>query len=141
METSVNYRRGFQRLYILASIVWIVALLFVLPHDRLSFWSVAKKSPLVVDPSQVDDPWNGYDAKKDLGNDPVVPVPPPPPGSIPIGDQKVPDSTSRTQRTMWLASALFGPPALGYAAIFFVIPWVCRGFRPVLQIDTLQGEG
>jgi hypothetical protein len=37
---------------------------------------------------------------------------------------------SRAQKGLWLAGALFGPPVFGYAAIFLVIPWVYRGFRP-----------
>jgi len=30
----------------------------------------------------------------------------------------------------WLAGVLFGPPLFGYAALFFLIPWIYRGFRP-----------
>jgi len=43
---------------------------------------------------------------------------------------QAPFSESRTAKAAWLAGVLFLPPISGYAAIFLLIPWVYRGFRP-----------
>jgi hypothetical protein len=45
-----------------------------------------------------------------------------------------PFSESRMGKATWLTGVLFLPPIFGYTAIFLVIPWIYRGFRPVKQI-------
>jgi hypothetical protein len=51
----------------------------------------------------------------------------------PTRDSFIPDepgfTESRIGKSLWLLSLLFGPPVIGYAAIFLMIPWVYRGFR------------
>lgn len=37
---------------------------------------------------------------------------------------------SWVRKIMWLAGILFLPPVAGYAAMFLIIPWIYRGFRP-----------
>jgi hypothetical protein len=40
---------------------------------------------------------------------------------------------SPVQRYLWLLSLLLGPPAFGYAALFYAAPWICRGFKSPRQ--------
>jgi hypothetical protein len=41
-----------------------------------------------------------------------------------------PQPASRAQKVLWIARVLLIPPTLGYITIFFVSPWIMRGFMP-----------
>ena len=115
----MNYRRGFQRLYALLTVVWIVGVLFV------------------TVPSRPEVP--NYDA---LAEQVRREVPPPPLGAIPIQPQNKPatfehidwPATERAQSIQkweWAAGLSLGPPLTGYLIFFLVGPWIYRGFKSV----------
>ena len=146
----MNYRRGFQRVYAVLTVAWIGVLLLALPADRVKFWQKQQGEASLADvdlgksgiaitapPSTLTDADIAARDKSPTENAPP-PLPkgavPLPPGFTPVpADSFVPDEPaaveSRTQKFLWLASVLFGPPLAGYAAIFMVIPWIFRGFR------------
>jgi hypothetical protein len=39
-------------------------------------------------------------------------------------------------RLMWLLGVAIGPPLVGYALLFLVLPWVFRGFRSAAQLPV-----
>jgi len=139
----MNYRRGFQRLYSALTVAWVVALLFILPTDRVKFWSVAGKGTSApVDLSQYGTVTPAPQSKGGWGANDVALGEANTSNIDKLFDQaeaqeKAEAATrkveTRTQRVIWIAGILFGPPALGYAAFFFVIPWIYRGFQPTKQ--------
>jgi hypothetical protein len=130
----MNYRCGLQRVYAVLTTAWIIALLFILPADRLKFWqadqwetladhavpmSAAAASPQPKSSGQPDIDYDAL-AKRAISETSQVKF-----AATPSSwDQ------SRTHKFLWLMSFLMLPPAVGYAALFLVIPWVYRGFRP-----------
>lgn len=171
-DSAMNYRRGFQRLYAVFTLAWVVVLLFALPADRLKFWriggwDVVSQTPAPAAPPDLSQygtvtpapprftppplsslqPEQQAPAPLPPGAIPIQAAAPLPPGAtlvdpsqvspIPPGyilDQPTPAaqtfSESRTGKVMWLAGILLLPPAVGYATIFLLIPWIYRGFRP-----------
>lgn len=132
-----NYRRGFQRVYAILTVVWFAMLLFMLPAERLEFWKV----PTVALPSDAITVPNPKDS-----------LPPPPPGYTLDEPKKSPDiwdqaaeeyrrahaeskPESRRIKFLWVASVLLLPPLIGYVALFYAVPWIYRGFRPRTQIQ------
>ena len=131
---GMNYRRGLRRAYAVLTATWVAVLLFTLPSDRLKFWSAPPQNVKVTNR---------------FGDEPI---PPPPPSGVRFQEEQHSDSfqeaarsgdwniwtrdgepATRVQKVLWLAGVLFIPPVFGYIAIFFMIPWVYRGFRPSEQ--------
>lgn len=132
---KLNYRRGLQRVYAVASILWIAIMLALSIHDRphrIDYDALAKQARWTeVDPSEVtalpaapprqkvDAPIGRYtDADlapspgEWLKNNPARPLP------------------SESWLPYWTRRAALAvlPPGLGYLFIFWVLPWIWRGF-------------
>jgi hypothetical protein len=145
----MNYRRGFQRIYALLTVGWVAALLFALPPYRLIFWEPPiDYDALAITAGATDD---SYATRV---RDTKAMAVPPPPGYV-LDHSKAwyearekqtgwastddystskqsppgPLGPSRTGKFLWLTALLFGPPALGYFSLFYVGPWIYRGFR------------
>lgn len=144
----MNYRRGFQRIYAVLTVGWIATSLFALPPYRLRFWGPPiDYDPLAIKAGAIDD---SYATR--VRDTKAMAVPPP--GYIldhskawyearekqagwastddystskqsPLG----PLGPSRIGKLLRLVALLLGPPALGYFSLFYVGPWIYRGFR------------
>jgi hypothetical protein len=108
----MNYRRGLQRVYAVLTVVWIAAVLFVIPPDRLRVWSGELES--------IDD-FMAFGRDHPIRNTLFF---------ILVNNFPNPHYDSRLEKCAWLATTLFLPPILGYLLIFYVGPWIYRGFRP-----------
>jgi len=118
----VNYRRGLQRAYAVLAIGWIAAILFVTlsetPSATLSDADIAKLDSQPV-------------VKEEHG-------PPPDPSRWESTQDHLTVVESRPLPTAprnWLriGALSFAPPLVGYAMLFYVIPWVYWGFKPSTQ--------
>jgi hypothetical protein len=137
----MNYRRGLHRLYVVFAAAWFLLVLFMVAAER---WLWA---PWHVLPATWHDQFGGIpvDAPKagDWGAVKEEPIPPPPSGfEKPPSDAldgmlshmpKVKPSARPTRSVLRKAgdvAALSLPlPILGYVLLFWVGPWVYRGFR------------
>ena len=114
MAGPINYRRGFQRVYLVLSALWMILLLTWTIADRpkegdftpppLSSW----KGPPATSGGPID-----YAAMAEEA-------------------QRKADSAEhlQSQKTYWLGSVAVVaiPPLFGYAVLFIVLPWIARGF-------------
>lgn len=127
----MNYRRGFQRVYAVLTVVWIAASLIALPAHRLRFW----EAPSLEGEKIQFEPLPGGMTIDELARKHGSTVEPAG-GTTP--DSFVQDEPTFTRtcigKSLWLAGLLFLPPLAGYATIFLVIPWIYRGFRLGTQI-------
>jgi hypothetical protein len=140
----MSFRRGFQRVYAVLTIAWIACVLFLLPSDRLTFWDAPDDSyaARVRDTKNLENPppqgavldhsnaWHEEKRRLDAEqNAKVAANAGLPPGSTIIGMINSPDPSSRLEKSEWLFGVLLIPPSSGYLLMFFVIPWIYRGFR------------
>jgi hypothetical protein len=113
---TMNYRRGFQRVYAMLAAVWIAAVLFVIPPDRFKVWSVELESPEEFLNFQRDHPTRNMLFFLLVDNFPN------------------PHYSSKVEKSAWLATTLLLPPVFGYFLLFYVGPWIFRGFRSETHI-------
>lgn len=136
----MNYRRGFQRVYAVSTLVWIVGTLLYLPTNRWDFWRKWDAwDKLVAHPcagstcteEELKMPWIAatIDEQAKLATQPkwktfceYITL------SVPV--------ESRLLRFFWLFCLLVLPPVLGYAALFLLVPWIVRGFKPLKRRDV-----
>jgi hypothetical protein len=138
----MNYRRGFQRIYALVFGAWVTTTLLILPPQRLAFWrkwSVFDEFAAHPCATQAEISKNQQDHQ--------------PTEERPCSDQEIFNQVeeearhaeppkwiydhitlavpieSRLQRFMWLLGLLILPPAIGYAAFFYIATWIFRGFK------------
>jgi hypothetical protein len=137
----MNYRRGFQRVYAVLTLAWIAVVAAGSLHDHFAQRSdpYAKYGGSFVPP-----PLSSREAipsfeefKKTL---PSVPPPPRAPGAaIDYGAHSVaplesPGSESPLRYWAVRSGVALLPPGVIYLFLFYVIPWIYRGFRPAKQI-------
>jgi hypothetical protein len=162
----MNYRRGFQRLYVVLTVAWVAIACFA------NQWK--------AQPRADEGAWFTRNAlpKSTFGDDSAVKLPPgaklmePPPGYTPdkpttappdeFDQYKVKPNASQSHGTASLSdivsaespnsnpqptaalryakgiSIALVPPAFGYLMLFQVVPWVWRGFRPATR--TTEGD-
>jgi hypothetical protein len=103
----MNYRRGFQRVYAILAVAWVVAILLTQPHDRLKFWQA---TPIPT----FEEFQKSFPAPPEVKFDANSAV-------VWDSDWKVlqPQPASRTQKILWLAQILLIPPVFGYLIAFF----------------------
>lgn len=111
MLTPMNYRRGFQRVYAVLTVVWAAAMLFAVLSDVWQPWY----SPILN---------GGWSSTEDQLR--IV-------RSEPLPGQTL-DSAQQVRRWLWAAGLSTLPPLLGYLILFYLVPWVYRGFRLGTQI-------
>jgi len=139
--TPMNYRRGFQRLYLVFAAGWILAALVVLPSETVRFWhaeqQLANPSSSTSDAPAHEDVVDQIARERgtlqtsterpDQTKKPLRVV-----SSYYATDATPPES--RMRKALWLAGVLIAPPATGYVLLFFLIPWIYRGFKPARQM-------
>ncbi len=98
----MNYRRGLQRIFFVLATAWLALAVFMILYG---YWQ-PQYSPLV----------NGGWSFTDQGS----PTPP-----------DFGNFLNEDMRRRWLWSAMVGmiPPLLAYGILFYVGPWIRRGFR------------
>jgi hypothetical protein len=110
----MNYRRGFQRLYLVLSVAWMVVACLAYR------WSNQPRS-------DAGDRFTRNAASQSLsggGGDEfdqyLVKTAPPPNSEAPNGIRRYAKGVS----------IAFIPPLFGYLILFQVVPWIWRGFKP-----------
>jgi hypothetical protein len=151
-SSGMTYRRGFQRIYAVLTVAWIAGILLFLPTDRLDFWrkwdmfDQFAAHPCAT-PAEI---FNDQQAQRKTELPPCT-------------EQEVHQMLeqalkhaekptwiyehitlavpieSRFQRFLWLLCLLMAPPAVGYVVLFYVAPWVFRGFK--ISRARAQGLG
>lgn len=154
--SKLNYRRGFQRAWVVASVVWAVAVVAVSIPDQprqvavsipVDYDALAKKAGAIDDWVNVP-PAKGKAStftpppiESDKGPATPVKLPPPPPGytldpASPSSARTLTDADiARYDRRNDLlkywglrSSIAFAPPVIGYLILFSILPWIGRGF-------------
>jgi len=115
--TPMNYRRGLQRVYAALTVVWIAGVLFAVlmgrwePWHRFepqNGWSFVNETPTV----SPEDFLNGKTARlSDI-------------------DDAATQRMIMHQRWAWASGISTVPPLVLYFLLFYVAPWIYRGFRP-----------
>jgi hypothetical protein len=137
--SHMNYRRGFQRLYVVLAAGWILAALVVLPSERIRFWHAEQRlGNLSGSTSDVPAHENIFDQlareRESLQTHTERSEQTKKPLTVVSSVDDAPAPESRLRKALWLAGVLIGPPATGYGFLFFVIPWIYRGFRPASRM-------
>lgn len=98
------YRRGFQRIYAVLTVVWVAGVLFAVLSGRWEPWY----SPLLN---------GGWSSTEQLS-----PIRPPDFAKFMMEETR--------RRWLWATMLSITAPALGYGLLFYIGPWLYRGFRP-----------
>jgi hypothetical protein len=104
----MNYRRGFQRVYAALTVVWITVIMFVVLADFWQPWY----SPIFN---------GGWSSTEDQSPLAVVRSEPLPAQTWTVAQQ--------VRRWTWATGLSMVPPLLGYLILFYLLPWIYRGFR------------
>jgi len=114
----MNYRRGFQRVYIVVSIMWVTVMFFAIFSDSFKPWPAIKVSE-----------WDVVSVK---------PLPPPLPADfvpIPPSEAEQRAAEERVSRELlarkwgWSLGLSILPAVILYFVVFDVSRWIYRGFR------------
>ena len=137
----MNYRRGFQRFYAVVACAWIASISFAILSGSWRPWY----SPIFN---------HGWSSTEDVPPVTVVKSEPLPAGTGTIaslspstGDKASPfivspeeflrqETAHQHKIRMWsrMTVLALSPPLIGYLVLFFIVPWVYRGFSPKTQI-------
>jgi hypothetical protein len=123
----MNYRRGFQRLYLVLAIAWIAAIPFAVLSGRWEPYS-AQGSSVPAAPVYDD----GKTVLAQLTDEQLQVY-----KELLLKKQaQALLEKNRLVRAQWLWTIGLSllPPFLMYGLLFCIGPWVCRGFRPGAQI-------
>lgn len=112
---SIGRRLGFQRLYAVLALVWIGIAAFTVLSGKWEPWLRFRTDWHVV--------------ASEYGG---TVSPTPPSGAEPVS-VRFEDLEPIPSRWPWAVGASIIPPLLGYVLLFYVVPWVYRGFRPGTQ--------
>jgi hypothetical protein len=141
----MNYRRGLQRVYAVLTVVWVVVVVAVSlrnwsePNDWVTIKDEyggvptsppgKKFVPPPLDSFQPDAPTGRMGKYSD--SDIATPVPGSPDVPLHVVSSE-PLSSGHAPRSDWAywSMMVLGAPALGYLFLFYVVPWVYRGFAP-----------
>ncbi len=137
---QLNYRRGFQRVFAVGSFLWIVAVAALSIRDRpkrVDYDALAKNAgatEVLLNPSEVTPvpksqfegapvatPPRGY--RLDQPDPRFIPDPP----LHIVKSEPLPVKSESPYWTYRSAVALL-PPALSYFLLFWLLPWIRRGF-------------
>jgi hypothetical protein len=114
----MNLGRDLQRLYGVLTVAWIAAILATVPSYRLKFWSIQIPRSVLS--------YQSYDPVRSALNSFKF--------WVLFGILPNPSLNSRFQKFAWLASIIILLPAIGYAMLFYFVPWISRGLRLAKQI-------
>ena len=128
----MNYRRGFQRVFAVVTVVWVVAVLLFAPSERLRFWKVdqiTQVQELMTDPK-----FQGLDlsAQKEA----LAEIDPrfaqlSDESYLPFRERMqgiVPPRYVRIKQFFWLTGVIVLPPVAVFVVFVYVAPWIYRGF-------------
>ena len=116
----MNYRRGLQRVYVVLTAIWMACVLFTVLTGR---WEPWRKATTDFTPPPPDS-WQGpapvispeeFLKKKTARLEDV--------------DEAATRQLMMRQRFGCAFAIAIAPPLFAYLALFFVVPWVYRGFR------------
>ncbi|MGD1093014.1 MAG: hypothetical protein ABSB35_13610 [Bryobacteraceae bacterium] len=128
----MNYRRGFQRVYAVVTVVWVVSVLLFAPSERLRFWKVdqiTQVQELMSDPKFQELDLSAQKAAlaeidprfAQLSDE----------AYLPFRERMqaiVPPRYVRIKQLLWLMGVIVLPPAAVFVLFVYVVPWVYRGF-------------
>ncbi|MGB6942958.1 MAG: hypothetical protein WBE37_11215 [Bryobacteraceae bacterium] len=117
--TPMNYRRGLRRVYLVLAAAWIAGVTLALFSGRWQPW----RSELPVWVTQ-----NATLQRPTPDSDSPFKVTP----EAFLHEEAMKEIRHRTW--IWTAGLSIVPPALLYALVFGIAPWVYRGFSPGAQI-------
>jgi len=107
MLTPMNYRRGLQRLYLALTVVWIAAVVLTVLPGRWRPW-------LALNIWEMD----------------LRPDAPTLTASLADIDEVATAALEVHTRRVWTIGLSLIPPILVYLFVFYIAPWLYRGFRP-----------
>ena len=114
----MNYKRGFQRLYAVLTLTWAGLVLLTAPSDRLRFWTTPADAWTIVSERPIE-----------VSPDAVQPLPKSGQWQSTLdGAAPTPFDQTRIGKALWLVSYLVLVPGIGYTALFYLFPWIYRGF-------------
>jgi hypothetical protein len=129
----MNYRRGFQRVYAVLTVVWVIAVLLFAPSQRLRFWKVdqiTQVQELMSDPKfQERDPSAQREALAEI--DPRF-AQLSDESYLPFRDRMkevTPPRYVRLKQLLWLLGVIILPPAALYVISVYLVPWIYLGFK------------
>ena len=120
----MNYRRGLQRLYVLIVVCWTAFVLFATQSGRWKPWPAAYNPGWDVESIT---PIASSSGVSDKSSDQKWAVTP---------EQYLRDVARQENRRRavvrwsWIAGYALAPINLGHFLLFFVTPWIYRGFAP-----------
>jgi hypothetical protein len=115
----MNFRRGFQRAYVALTVIWIASVIFTgrwepwLRLQQIEFLPLE----LVKESS----------ASTSLTAPPIT-------ARFEDIDEAATSRMQTRQRWMWALGISVIPPLAIYLTLFYVLPWIYRGFRAAQQI-------
>ncbi len=116
MTAPMNWLRGFRRLYFLLAAVWITGSLLYVAAGRKQPWRNNLpqwvKENETLRPSDWQKP--GLTPEQFLHNEALTEI--------------------AKRKLIWTLGLALAPPVMTYVLVFYVVPWVFRGFRPSTQI-------
>jgi hypothetical protein len=143
MIAPMNYRRGLQRFYVVLVICWIAFVVVATQSGRWRPWPYMPRASWEVPPHDpaVPAPQGKWEIESE------TPIVPPTSASKPrptksdgpdfvspekfLHDAALQEERHRSIiRWSWVTGLAIVPSALGYVLLFYVAPWIYRGFRP-----------
>jgi hypothetical protein len=118
-----NYKRGLLRVYAVVSVLWMATVLVVAVRDLpISDWSVVSERPDDGTPA-LNTP-NATTATQPDALDKLI-------AGMPRKRRDIFDVIAPESGTYWASRIALTvlPPALCYASLFLVVPWIVRGFK------------
>jgi hypothetical protein len=124
----MNYRRGLQRVYAVFAAIWIAGILFAVLSGRWEPWH----TPSAPISDKLPPPPAGYTPPPTPGWSFVDEPPktePPKTAKIDDIDETATQRMIIRQRWSWASGLSTIPPLIFYLILFYVVPWVYRGFK------------
>ena len=129
----MNYRHGFQRVYAVLTVVWIMAVLVFAPSQRLRFWKVDQitgvqelmKDPKFQElaPSAQKEALAEIDPRfAQLSEESYLPF-------RERMKEVTPQRYVRLKQLLWLLGVIVLPPAAVYVISVYLVPWIYLGFK------------
>jgi len=120
----MNYRRGLQRLYVLMVLCWIAFVLLATQSGRWKPWPAAYNSEWDIESMT---PIASSSAVSEKPTDPKWTVTP---EQYLRRYARQQNQRSYIVRWSWVAGLSIIPPLLTYFLLFYITPWIYRGFAP-----------
>jgi len=138
IPTAMNRRRGFFRLYAVLSVIWVIGVLVATPTERSKFWRPASPKAAAGRDREYRIGDTVYHFPADVSEERVwnilrekdIVVETTSDGVRVVSSTSQDDGQGAGPKLLGLAKCAVIPPATAYLALFVIVPWVYRGFRP-----------